>query len=900
MHLKLSLILFMSVFLSQMAWSTHNRAGEITYEQIDDLTIRATITTFTRTSSFTADRDSLTIFWGDGDSTVIFRVNGNGEELPNDVQRNLYVGEHSYSTRGTYRLSVTDPNRIAGILNIDFPNSVNITFYLETTFTLLDPRFQGRNNSVVLLQPPIDFACPGEVFVYNPNAFDPDGDSISYELITPFSSEGLEVPNYVLPDQISPGDDNQVFLDPLTGEFRWDSPQSLGEYNITYRINEWRGGNLINSMVRDMQILVRTCADGNQPPLFDVVTEFCVIAGEELVIPILAVDSNMNEILSLTASGGPFELEDSPASLEILTIDDMTSSLTARIVWQTTCEHISDEFYQIVIRATDEITKPNTVLAALESIRIKVTAPPPDDPDAVNQNNVITLSWDASYQCQQGSTFRGFSVWRRLGSRTIVLDTCQGGLEGQGYERIIFLTDEVVDGNFIARDAEIDPGLIYCYRIVPEFAQTTSGGNPFNAVQGLASSEVCIRSSGDTPLITQVDVLATDDAAGAIRIEWLNPDESSVDTTILIGPYELNLRTSPDLIGSSLQSITSFNFDEGQFGSINDTAFTHMNIDTRSNGHSYQVAFSSGPTEVGRSLLASSIFAEARSSDQSVLLTWDENVPWDNRLYRIYDPSDLVNPIDSTTSQMIRISDLENSQEFCFVVEGVGSYGIEGLPEPLLNRSNEVCATPMDDVPPCPPNLEVTSVCDDQSLFTDGQFMNIITWEFTDPSCIRSEDLQSFMIFFSPTEEDDLSVLATVDASDQSFNHVLEGNISGCYAIAAVDILGNESALSELVCIDNCPNYELPNTFTPNQDQANDIFIPRLNRFIDRVDFKVFNRWGQKVFETQDPELNWNGENMSGKELSEGTYFYTCVVFESRVSGVEIGDLLRGSIQLIR
>ena len=92
----------------------------------------------------------------------------------------------------------------------------------------------------------------------------------------------------------------------------------------------------------------------------------------------------------------------------------------------------------------------------------------------------------------------------------------------------------------------------------------------------------------------------------------------------------------------------------------------------------------------------------------------------------------------------------------------------------------------------------------------------------------------------------------------------------------------------------------MPNTFTPNQDLANDLFIPRLNRFIDRVEFEVFNRWGQKVFETEDPDLNWDGENMNGKELSEGTYFYTCVVFENRVTGVEVGDILRGSIQLIR
>ena len=182
--------------------ATHNRAGEITYEQIGDLTIRATIVTYTRTSSFAADRDSLTLYWGDGDSTHVQRSNGNGFELPNDIKKNEYVSEHTFPTRGTYTMSVEDPNRIAGILNIDFPNSVNIRFYIETTFTLLEPRFQGRNNSAILLQPPIDIACIGQVYTYNPNAYDVDGDSLSYELVTPRANMSQEVPNYQLPDQM--------------------------------------------------------------------------------------------------------------------------------------------------------------------------------------------------------------------------------------------------------------------------------------------------------------------------------------------------------------------------------------------------------------------------------------------------------------------------------------------------------------------------------------------------------------------------------------------------------------------------------------------------------------------------------------------------------------------------
>ena len=56
--------------------------------------------------------------------------------------------------------------------------------------------------------------------------------------------------------------------------------------------------------------------------------------------------------------------------------------------------------------------------------------------------------------------------------------------------------------------------------------------------------------------------------------------------------------------------------------------------------------------------------------------------------------------------------------------------------------------------------------------------------------------------------------------------------------------------------------------------------------FIDRIELTVVNRWGQTVFQTNDPEIRWNGNNLSGKPLAEGVYYYTCKVFENRVTGV--------------
>ena len=125
--------------------------------------------------------------------------------------------------------------------------------------------------------------------------------------------------------------------------------------------------------------------------------------------------------------------------------------------------------------------------------------------------------------------------------------------------------------------------------------------------------------------------------------------------------------------------------------------------------------------------------------------------------------------------------------------------------------------------------------------------------------------------------------------------------MAGCYAVTALDTFANESDLSNIFCVDNCPNFSLPNTFTPNGDGSNDFYIPYPFCFIESIELNVFNRWGQLVFETRDPSINWSGVNLSGDELPAGTYYYTCKVFEQRVTGTEaVPELLNGYIDLIR
>ena len=79
---------------------------------------------------------------------------------------------------------------------------------------------------------------------------------------------------------------------------------------------------------------------------------------------------------------------------------------------------------------------------------------------------------------------------------------------------------------------------------------------------------------------------------------------------------------------------------------------------------------------------------------------------------------------------------------------------------------------------------------------------------------------------------------------------------------------------------DACPvDIKLPNVFSPNGDGDNDFFTPISPGEFGVYDFdtfyiKIYNRWGELVFESTDPNFKWDGNSKQGKILSDGVYYY--------------------------
>ncbi len=93
------------------------------------------------------------------------------------------------------------------------------------------------------------------------------------------------------------------------------------------------------------------------------------------------------------------------------------------------------------------------------------------------------------------------------------------------------------------------------------------------------------------------------------------------------------------------------------------------------------------------------------------------------------------------------------------------------------------------------------------------------------------------------------------------------------------------------------PEITLYNVFTPNNDGVNDCFKMK-GKNLDCSDYllSIYNRWGEKVFETENPSECWNGKVLNTNQtLPDGTYFYIL-----NLGNEEQKDTYSGVVELIR
>lgn len=849
--MRLLIFVILSVLLSLTVNATHNRAGEITYRQISGLTFEITVITYTATGpGWTADRPQLEVFWGDNTSSILPRV----EEtfLPNYYKRNKYIGKHTFPGPGVYVIVVEDPNRNLGIDNI--PNSVNTVFSISTTM-MINPEI-GTNNTPILTQPPVDRAAVGQRFIHNPGAYDPDGDSISYKLTVCRADNGEPIVGYTFPPT-----SNEFYVNPISGDLVWDAPTNVGVYNVAMLIQEWRNNVKIGEIIRDMQIEVYET--DNRPPVVHAANVICVEAGTHIHYNITATDPD-NDMITLTATGAPFVMDDAVVAFE--QTSSQPGQAQGQFRWKTECRNVRKQPYVVNIKAEDDAEVP---LVDIKSISIYVVGPKVENVQLSPTTTSIFVEWDKN-RCDNVT---GYNVYRKISPTGFVPDSCQTGVPAElEYTLIDFVegneNTEYLDNN---HGQGLPQGHEYCYLITAVFP---------DGAEGYASDEVCAYLVRGIPTITNVSVMETDSENGVIYLAWSKPVE--YDSIEAPGPYQYVIYRSESLWGEDLVEIHTFD-------DINDTIFYDSLLNTLENPYSYKVEFyNNSPGErflIGAPHIASSIFITFEQLESALKVNFNKNVPWVNTEFTVFRKSQNHTEFDSiaTITEKFFIDDpLINDYEYCYYVKSIGGYTIDGIIDPIINYSQENCEIVIDTVPPCVPNLSARSICDSLN--------NHLSWIYPD-TC--RNDVMHYNIFYTPELDGAYQLIGNVPGHDRDFKHYPDLTMAGCYYITAVDTFYNESAGSNVVCLDECTFYELPNAFTPNDDGIDDLFVPGPYYFVKKVDMKIFNRWGQLIFETNDPDIKWDGRNYRTNEIvSTGVYYYTCDVYEYRLTGVEVRHLV--------
>ena len=900
------IIFIVLFFISAIGFATHNRAGEISYERVDPKTqviggvsvplfrYKITIITYTDDGPQIADRCADTVFFGDGQSGVAPRTNVGltncacspscGIIIVSDVnyrvKKNIYVLYHTYAGAGSYKIQMNDPNRNAGVYNI--PNSDQQPFYLEALLVISN--FSGANTSPEFYNAPIDRACNKQCFYHNPAAYDVDGDSLSFEITTSRGFNGQTVPGYFFPDA---GPNGNYGINATTGLLSWCSPQLNGQYNVAFLVKEWRKNTsgfyqLIGYVLRDMQVIVVQCAN-NQPPVVTVPADTCVEAGT-FISKILEVTDRPTTLpinnVTITGAGGAFTSL-SPNAV----FTSSTFNITPYIVkfsWQTSCDHIRKQPYQTVFKAQDQ--GPTSPLVSFSTYNVRVIPPAVKNVSATPIGSTIKITWVKPNCDPAANPIVGYKIYRKNDCTTFTYSPCSPGVDpATGYSQI----DQTSSATFSLSDDNNGNGLVvgqnYSYLVVAIYRDGS---------ESYASSPVCAKLKRDIPIILNADVRATSTNTGQIFVRWSKPltNLGNLDTNSFIGPYQYVLKHRLGRSGNfnAIQTITSPYF-------LNlDTTFLHTNINTVDSTAFYTVSFIAGTATVGSAPLASSVYLKAIPGDRQISLSWQSSTPWNNYKYtiqRLSPGSSSYSTIATTTvNSYTDANGVVNKYGYCYKVLSEGRYSDPTISKPLLNFSQEVCAVAKDLIPPCTPTLSIDADCP----------KGYVTIKWNNVRNICSDDVLSYVLFYKSLVADKYTKGDTI--ANTNFSRTIDDTllIPGCYAIQSVDSSGNASVLSPDFCIDNCPEFELPNIFSPNDDKVNDFYKAIKVRRIKEINLVIFDRWGNLVYKTSDPYFQWDGTSLQTKNIvSEGTFFYFCDVFESRLTGIRTRTI-KGYLQMVR
>lgn len=333
--------------------------------------------------------------------------------------------------------------RNASVINLVSPSTNGITLraIMYSNGANGSPCYDSSPQFIEL---PSSITCAGNEFIYNPNAYDPDADSMVFSFGQPLNSintaytpptdpaplnwaSGYSI-NSPLPSTTQNSGNIPATINSQTGEISFRS-NTIGSFALVVRAQSYRCGILLAEVYREMQVIIVSCGTNSPPtitPPLNGNTNFTdtVTAGDLVSFIINANDfellqDNTNQNVELFASGSQFGTNFTNSTSGCSTPPCATLSATPPIIgnqtvstnfqWQTDCSHIkkdslpscnssNNNTYNFVFKVKDDFCPAPATRYYTASITVLPPASLPS-PDitcvSVLPNGEVQISWEA-------------------------------------------------------------------------------------------------------------------------------------------------------------------------------------------------------------------------------------------------------------------------------------------------------------------------------------------------------------------------------------------------------------------------------------------------------------------------------------------------------------------------
>lgn len=755
-----------------------------------------------------------------------------------------------------YELATQGCCRIGGIRNLAPPTQqTGHTYFLTIPGTKENPLFI-ENNSPLFSERDTVAICINSRYELDFSAKDPDGDSLVY-FLTPALNGGS--PNNFYPNPTSPppfpeleyrpgfsGENpfnNQIEINKFTGVIKGISPNQVGEYVLAVHVNEYKTGKLIATTRKELHINVANCTI----PVAELPAENINCDNYEMSF------ENLSSSPAITSYFWDFGVPGSPNNISTLPRPNFTypdtGTFTVKLVVNRG-DACSDSAFSLVKIypgfkpgfKTDGacFNIPINFTDTTKNAFGQITSWQWNFGDPNSSSNLSTLQ-NPAHQFSGSGTFK-------VELRVISNKGCDKTIK-QPFEVLniaplsVAFRDTVICGRDSIRIQAIGAG---------NFTWLPNNGTISDR---FIANPIVFPNTTTTYRVTVVDrgCINTD----SVRVNVISSFtvKARADTTICLG----------DTVQLSASSALATQFSWSPALNINNSSISNPLV---------------WPNLPSTSFVVTAVFGKCEEKDTVVVNT----VP--------YPQANAGNNVNLCFGQTTTLQGSGTGNRF------------EWQPTTYLANPN----SPVTEASPKETTLYTLYVYDNQGCTKPG-FSSVLVkivppiqiYAGKDTSMVVGQALQlnaqstatnhSWSPSSGLSNPASLSPVLTLSPSmissgSQFLTYKITGtNAEGC--------IGSDEITVRV--FSTGPSIFVPNAFTPNNDGLNDKIRPVLAGIRQLEYFRIFNRYGQLVYETKDPESAWDGK-VNGKEQGSSNFIY-------QVQAIDFnGEVLRknGSFVLIR